>query len=169
MKSNLTKEIEANLLNYLRFKKTILVCNEVSIKHGICDIFGIKVKKFISKPNIYTGYEYEIKISKNDFKNELRSKNKIKKHKYYASGVSAPNKPNYFYYVTTPELKDFALNFVKNINKNYGIMIYQDGEIVSIKNSRKLCKIGNCEDTLLLNLLYRSTSAYCNLINKEQN
>lgn len=174
-KSKLTIEIERELLVYYRFKKSLLICNEVSLRYGIADLFGIKRStKKIHEPT-YTSYEFEIKISKNDFQNELCSKNKIKKHNYYSSGKSAPNKPNYFYFVTIPELKEFAIDFISKLNKKYGLIIFEKSNrddmsnFNIVSNANRLCNIGNCDTRLIWKLLSRSTSAHCALIKKEQN
>ncbi|MCK9543513.1 MAG: hypothetical protein M0R03_15955 [Novosphingobium sp.] len=175
MKSELTLKIERDLLIYYRFGKSYLICNEVTLKYGICDLFAIKRNTSKIFDNKYLTYEFEIKISKNDFQNELRSKNKTKKHKYYSSGISAPNKPNYFYFVTIPELKDFAISFISKLNKSYGLIIYDESVLSPynrfsvVSNAKRLCKIGNCDMKLIWNLLSRSTSAYCGIIKKEQN
>jgi len=169
-KSSLTLKIERDLLTYYRFSKSYLICNEVTLKYGICDLFAIKRSTSKIFDNKYMTYEFEIKISKSDFQNELRSKNKTKKHKYYSSGASAQNKPNYFYFVTTSELKDFAIDFVSKLNKKYGLIVYDESNSESYKcfsivsNANRLCKTGNCDMRLIWNLLSRSTSAYCNLI-----
>lgn len=169
-KSKLTIEIERELLIYYRFHKSLLICNEVSLRYGIADLFGIK-----KSGKNFASYEFEIKISKSDFQNELRSKNKIKKHNYYSSGKSAPNKPNYFYFVTIPELKDFAVEFISKLNKKYGLIIFEKsnrGDMNNfniVGNANRLCNIGNCDTRLIWCLLSRATSAYCGIIKKEQN
>lgn len=62
-------------------------------------------------------HEFEVKVSLPDLKKDLK---KIK-HFYYESGVYTPD---YFCYVVPLELKDYALEFLKENNLNkYGLLV----------------------------------------------
>jgi len=77
--------------------------------------------------------EFEIKISRSDFKADFKKKDK--KHYFLANGGSYTS-PNYFYFVTPPGLlKDF------NVPEKYGwITINSDGDITVEKTAKIIHK-----------------------------
>lgn len=115
---NLTYQIKSALLHYLRFKKQCFVATEVSLHLGNADILYIpKTKTDI--------YEIEIKISKTDFLKEWNKKEF--KHKCLNSSyINNLNNPqiNYFSFCVPEELKDFALEQIKD--KPYGLFIFKE-------------------------------------------
>lgn len=74
--------------------------------------------------------EIEIKISKNDLKNELKSRTKKIKHQAYKENLKRRNKinPHMFYFAITKELyKDReCIKIIEQLNDNYGIIVVED-------------------------------------------
>lgn len=121
--------IKLDLMKFLRFEKQFdCVCSE-----GVnnADISAIKKGKLI---------EIEIKISKSDFKNEL--KHKGWKHDKYknitkidAEWMKVPNK---FYFCVPKEMEEWALEEVDKINIKYGLMVWQKNGIYIRKHALHL-------------------------------
>lgn len=113
-------KIKLALMKYMRFSNQYTaVCTE-GVKNA--DVSGIKDNKLI---------EVEIKISKSDFKNEL--KHKQNKHNEYKNPdehlkVSYKNQeiPNKFYFCVPIEMEEWALNEIDKINIKYGLLIWED-------------------------------------------
>ena len=87
--------------------------------------------------------EIEIKISKNDLKNELKSQTKRMKHQAYKENLKRRNKinPNMFYFAITKELYEDkeCLEIIEKFNENYGIIVVEDIEHLDIvKYPKKL-------------------------------
>lgn len=115
--AKLTNFIKLQCLKYLRFDRQIeLACTE-----GInnADVNAVSPTSLI---------EVEIKISKTDFLSEFDGKSKIKAYKHRVlSGEIKPKRgyivPNYFYFCTTNELKDFILEYINTNYPKYGLLI----------------------------------------------
>lgn len=113
--------IKLELMKFLRFQKQYdCVCSE-----GVnnADISAIKNNKLI---------EIEIKISKSDFKNEL--KHKSSKHEKYKDMQALKNTdwmriPNKFFFCVPQEMEEWALQEMEKINFKYGLIVYQEGFI----------------------------------------
>ncbi len=126
MKENLTYKIKTALLHYLRFKKQAFVATEVAVYYGIADVLYIlKRKEHIC--------EIEVKISKGDFLNEWTKKEH--KHKCLQSKVMNEN-INYLYFCVPVELKEFALEQLKDTP--YGLYIFEEKWIHKNKLTEKL-------------------------------
>jgi len=139
-RQNTSDKIKTALMEYFRYKNGMeLVCSE-----GInnADINALNNEVLI---------EVEIKISKEDFKKEFKSSSKIfflgckeRKHKNYAE----PEKciryivPNKFYFCVPEELCDWAIEYLKDKNPKYGLMLYKSTsfihKIVVKKSARKI-------------------------------
>lgn len=65
-------------------------------------------------------YEYEIKTSVADFKNEFKKSKKRKHNMYKRSGPSSRYIPNYFTVVTSCD--DITKDMVASLNPKYGLM-----------------------------------------------
>ncbi len=111
---NLTYKIKTALLHYLRFSIGAFVATEVSYNYGTADVLYIPKRKEEIR-------EVEIKVSKGDFLNEWKKKEH--KHKCLNSNVMN-NMINYFYFCVPVELKDFALEQLKD--KQYGLLVYEE-------------------------------------------
>lgn len=93
--------------------------------------------------------EVEIKISKSDFLHEFDGSSRIKTYKHKVlQGLSKPRKgyitPNYFYFCVTPELVNFAEEYLKQY-PNYGLLVCGEkrvfnkrSHIFSVKNAKKI-------------------------------
>lgn len=115
----LADKIKLELMNYYRFQRQYnYVCSE--------GIHNADVNAFNGTSLI----EVEIKISKADFKHEFDGKArwKVYKHKNYSepkqhllNGYIIPNR---FYFCVPIVLKEWALDYLKDKNKNYGLLVY---------------------------------------------
>jgi hypothetical protein len=109
---NETYKMKCALLHYLRFKRQAFVATEVSYSLGNADVL------FIPKKDKKV-YEVECKISKSDFLNEWKKKER----KHYMLEKCNYNL-NYFYFCVPKKLETFALEQIKD--KPYGLMIYEE-------------------------------------------
>ena len=115
--SKLTNFIKLQCLKYFRFDRQFeLACTECI---NNADINAVSPTSLV---------EVEVKISKTDFLNEFDGKSKVKayKHKVLNEEIK-PKKgyivPNYFYFCTTNELKDFILDYINTYYPKYGLLI----------------------------------------------
>lgn len=113
-------KIKLALMKFMRFSNQYTaVCTE-GVRNA--DVSGIKDNKLI---------EVEIKISKSDFKNELRHKQgKHDEYKNPQEHLKASWKnqqiPNKFYFCVPIEMEEWALNELDKINIKYGLLIWED-------------------------------------------
>lgn len=119
IKKKITNSINSNyiklsLMTYYKFiNKFIYVCTEC-INHA--DVIALNKQKLV---------EIEVKISKSDLKADFKKP----KHRLYLNAeVNIKTKPtrtipNEFYFCTTRDLQDIALELIKQHNDNYGLMI----------------------------------------------
>lgn len=121
--------IKRDLCAYLRYKRRVLyLATEVDIYHcwGITDVTALKKQKF---------YEYEIKCSKSDLKNDYK-KAKGRKHKSYMRNDPHRFRPHYFSLVVPPELVDDAIGFSdKYSDKKYGVIVWLSPADITMKKS----------------------------------
>ena len=136
----LTDFIKLQLMKYFRFDRSfIFVCSEC-INHS--DISAINNTSLI---------EVEVKISKSDFLAEFNGKSRVKKYKHLVmSDVKSPYYryivPNYYYFCTTLELKDYVLTYLKeNGYDKYGLLICDEkrqfnkrSHIYCVKQAKKI-------------------------------
>lgn len=136
----LTDFIKLQLMKYFRFDRSfIFVCSEC-INHS--DISAINNTSLI---------EVEVKISKSDFLAEFNGKSRVKKYKHLvmSDGKSPYSRyivPNYYYFCTTPELKDYVLTYLKeNGHDKYGLLICDEkrqfnkrSHIYCVKQAKKI-------------------------------
>jgi hypothetical protein len=119
---NLTYKIKTALLHFLRYSKQSYVATEVWIAHWIADVLYIPKKKQEVR-------EIEVKVSKADLLNDFIKKEH--KHKQLLTDQFTLKPINYFYFCVPEELKEFALEQLKD--KPYGLYIFK--EIWKKKNS----------------------------------
>ena len=134
-----SNKIKTALMEYFRYKKSImLVCSE-----GInnADINALNEKCLI---------EVEIKISKQDFQKEFKTSLvpniwdlKARKHRNYATSTTSPfyTVPNKFYFCVPEEISTWALEYLKDKNPKYGLLVYKNKYLDSIsvlKQARQL-------------------------------
>lgn len=113
-------KIKLALMKFLRFDRQFdAVCTE-GVQNA--DVSGLKNNKL---------YEVEIKISKSDFKNEL----KHKKHKHdtykdptdhFRASGDLYEIPNKFYFCVPLDMEEWALQEIDKINIKYGLLIWED-------------------------------------------
>ena len=118
-RTNKTKSINSNyiklsLLAYYRYvNKFIYVCTEAI---NYADVIALKKDKLV---------EIEVKVSKSDLKADFHKP----KHRLYLNAETniktKPTRiiPNEFYFCTTRQLQEDALQLIKEYNNNYGLMI----------------------------------------------
>lgn len=164
--NKLVDDIKYNLLYYLRFKRQYIPATEVNYNYNfIADILA-----FHSSTD-YT-LEIEIKINQNDLYNDInKSYLNIKKHDYiklpyYKLGNHIPN---YFYYCIDEKLNTLKnIDFINNINNNYGIIVYNTKDrfkrLTIIKKS-KLIHNGK-DDLIKKNIILRLSSEIVNYYKK---
>lgn len=156
-------KIKCCLMKFLRIEKQFdCVCTE-GVRNA--DISAIKAQKLI---------EVEIKISKSDFKNEL--KHKKTKHDIYknitngnAEWMKVPNK---FYFCVTKEMEEWALKEIDKIDIRYGLMVWQDnGDCGSVYIRRKAMHLHTTKinNFMLIDFCKRMTSELMNLKLKDMN
>jgi hypothetical protein len=111
--------LKTEALCWLRFgKKMPYICTEGGYWNsdvlGVCDKFSVEI---------------EVKVSIADLKREFVTK--TAKHYLFANASDAvgPSKgtPNYFYFYVPPEIKDAALEIVKEKAPKAGLAVYGDG------------------------------------------
>ena len=104
--------------------------------------------------------EVEIKISKSDLLHDIEKK----KHLKYSVG-KVWNMPNKFYYCVPYQLEKDALNLIKKINPNYGLIIIdtnlEKDNIVFIKRAK--CLKEKIEPKMPYYINYRCSSELINL------
>jgi len=157
----LTKKIKILVGDYFQQKRGCAVFYETSsIGGSIADITASK----INHKDVSTIYEIEVKISRADFKNEL--KKKYPKHYHLANDdyETLPKwmgrfAPNYFYFAVPKYLSEFALKELEKFpaGGKYGMIILAENNKISIiKNCKRL---NNCQmDKMRLYYLSRSMS-----------
>lgn len=150
----LSDTIKLELMKFLRFRKQYdCVCSE-----GVnnADISAIKNQKLI---------EIEIKISKSDFKNEL--KHKAWKHDKYKDKQALKNTdwmriPNKFFFCVPQEMEEWALKEMENINLKYGLIVWQEG-LVYIRRQAMHLHNDKLNNFVLVEFSKRITSELINL------
>ena len=135
METLLTRQIKADLLHFYRFERDLRAVQECQGKDVlVCD------KKFSNF------YEYEVKISKSDLKQELKKP----KHK-------SPN-VNYYYIVVPIKLKAEALEIAEKLNPKYGVMLYTGKFFSTVKNAKRL--ISTVDNYLEKAFMWKLTGDY---------
>jgi len=141
--------IQHFLYNWRYIKSDMIICPGVYIEYGEADLFSIT----------RTGYshEFEIKISKSDFKADLKKP----KHKAYGE---KGNTPNYFWYCCPK-----GLLVVDDMpNDSYGLL-YIIGKQVKIIRRAKLLHKNKCSDKQKQRVLLSMMHRYWQLKNKIDN
>lgn len=130
--------LKLELMKYFRFEKgMVFVCSECI--HN-SDISAINDKCLV---------EVEVKISKSDFRREfenISSKNgsfwKGRKHHFYKhpeEAWAAYTIPNKFYFCVPEEMECWALEYLKDKNPKYGLLVY-DAKILGKTSKIRLVK-----------------------------
>ena len=141
----LSDTIKLELMKYLRFERNFtFVCTE-----GIhnSDISAVTEKCLV---------EVEVKISKSDFRREFQSSTikapnrvKLTKHHFYKCPEDAWRGyilPNKFYFCVPEEMASWALEYMKDKNKKYGLLAYcperigcqTDSKIKTIRGAKNI-------------------------------
>jgi len=130
-------DIKLRLLQYFRFKRSMLCGTEVYCGPNISDVIAIDPIKKIS-------YDIEVKVNYYDFSMDFK---KVK-HKSMELGLSDIN---YFYFAVTKELYDKIVNEVPD----YCGLIIINGEITIMRRGKKFKVLDSCFDKLYKNLILR--------------
>ncbi len=119
-----TKEIQLLVGRSQVLKYHSPVCENVKDALGICEFDVLSV----SKSEMV--YEFEVKISRSDFKADLKKK----KHEYYSKGFEHRTRtPNYFSYVCPADLIKLG-----EIASSTGLYYAANGEITEIRKPKRL-------------------------------
>ncbi len=110
-------------------------------------------------------YEAEIKRSKRDLLGDIKKQ----KHFNYTKPRYKNSTPNYFYYVVTQELLDVAIEFVKQINPKYGVMLWEPAyytktgimtpNLKVVKRAGDLVECGRSNGILIESIVGRMSSS----------
>jgi hypothetical protein len=113
-----SEQIKTVLMYYYRFNRQYIACDEVaSFGREIADVLIDTGKYFI---------EIEIKTNKADL---CQEKKKIKHSKSLDAKTTLIERSKYSnkYYLCVPEdLKDYALNWIQEINPKYGLIVFNE-------------------------------------------
>ena len=127
------------------------VVRNVYMHWGECDVLSINKNKYL--------YEFEIKISKSDLKNESKKLTKAKKHRLIDIGQG----PNYFYFVVPEGLIDRG-DIVPWPNAGL-IYVGQFGRVKIVKRAKRIHDREADPNTLIKiaqSLSYRFYEAFVN-------
>ena len=114
-----SEHIKTALLHYYRYTRQFVCCDEVnSFQRQIADVFVDTGKSYI---------EIEIKTSKNDL-NKEKYKSKHRKNEKNQTLIETSKSVNQYYLCVTEELKDDTLNWIKEINPKYGLILFRSRE-----------------------------------------
>ncbi len=127
---DLTNIIKAALLNYYRFKRSMQCATECYTVQGcIADILAFDKNKSI--------YDIEVKISASDL---LHDKKKPK-HAYYHLPIKNKtaifDKKIYQIYCVPDYLEEKALNFINDVNKNYGLIVFDYEKFKTLQSNNE--------------------------------
>ncbi|MDA3053217.1 hypothetical protein OFO01_07365 [Campylobacter sp. JMF_01 NE2] len=117
-------KMKALLFEYFRFSPKQLHC----VSEVICEYFTnntVDIEDFLAF-NETTRICVEVKVSKSDF---LADFTKLK-HKDFAKKYTK------FYFCVTSDLKDFALEYLRENYNNYGLFVYENNKIQVVKNAK---------------------------------
>ena len=116
--------MKALLFEYFRFSPKQLHC----VSEVVCEYFTNNTADFedFIAFNETTRICVEIKTSKSDF---LADFAKLK-HKDFAKKYTK------FYFCVTSDLKDFALEYLRENYNNYGLFVYENNKIQVVKNAK---------------------------------
>jgi len=150
------KSIQYNLYLARRSSHTH-ICPNFYLYPGIADMVSITPSQML--------YEYEIKISKSDYRHDFKSK--ANKHHYFSTGAMREWTPNLFYFVVPNELisldecpKYAGLIYMIDDNAWYGDGIRVMKQKI-IKRAPKLHKTQvthNIKNRINTSLMYRTWS-----------
>ncbi len=121
------KLIRLALFRYCKLKR-----NAHYLAHAVCD------NDFVAVIN-NSVYEFEIKTSIVDLKNEAKKFTKLEKHKYYASRyVESGFYPHYFYFAVPKELVEKTVEFCNEYYPAYGVIsiIAREGTKLNHRRNR---------------------------------
>jgi len=118
-----TFQLKLALLEYFRFKRQSIVVDECCNN----DIVADTGKEII---------EVEVKISKSDLIYGERTRSKQIKHKKYANSMVVFN-PNKYYFCVPSFLKNNTIEYAKNLNPNYGVIVFNENNFFNTKYNRK--------------------------------
>jgi hypothetical protein len=105
--------MKASLMSYYRYKRGYICVDECRCMYSqISDVLVDTGKEII---------DVEIKVTKSDL---IRGEAKKDKHRAYKVAEGKKCHPNKFILCVPEKLKDVAIEWVKETNNNYGIVIY---------------------------------------------
>lgn len=107
-------EIKASLMSYYRFKRGFICVDE-------CQCTGYEISDIL----VDTGkciIDIEIKISKSDL---IKGEARKNKHTYYKDAQGKKRHPSKFYICVPRDLEETTIQWVKETNNDYGIIIYR--------------------------------------------
>ena len=144
-----SQEIKLALMEYFRFKRNYICCSEFYLYSGRSDVVAYDYKNNL--------IDIEIKISKSDFKKDFEKR----KHIYYINSDKYNKNylfPNKFIFCVPRELKEFALEYLKDYSM-YGLLsIDQYNEkyfIYTEKRAKLLHKEKINKDKILHDIIMR--------------
>ena len=154
-------------LKYLRFKRNLMACDEVTTYGCIADVLAIDKHK-------HTIFEYEFKRTSQDLK--IAEK---KKYKYVTKGIirkvcgrtvwvkgGEVPVPHKFYFVVPKELWEKEKVYLRQ--QNCGVIYYDTAYVglnfFTVKNCKMRKKNLRKYDIVLRDFLVRCTSAYVTLL-----
>lgn len=145
-----SKVIKYALMSYWRYKRQYVVGTEVNCADILAD-------------NGKESLEIEIKVTKNDLKNEIRNKkgkhdrykDPMRESVYDYKGITTV--PNKFWVCVVPDMVDFTLDFVNDLNLKYGIIVCSGPYNVRILKSAK--KLHTIHNPIHQELIYRRNAS----------
>lgn len=129
-------EIKLELLKYYRYKRNCICATEFALFSGVSDIIVYDLKKNL--------IDIEVKISKSDFKADFNKD----KHRIFNKTINrykSKTMPNKFMFCVTEDLKEFALEYLKDYPL-YGLLVIEENiyrnkvyyNIKTVKRAKKL-------------------------------
>ncbi len=127
---DLTNTIKTALLNYYRFKRGMQCATECyTIQGCIADVLAFDKNKSV--------YDIEIKISASDLVHDKKKP----KHDYYnlpiRNKTAVFDKKIYQIYCVPDYLEEKALNFINDVNKNYGLIVFDYEKFKTLKSTNE--------------------------------
>jgi hypothetical protein len=128
-------DVQMMLGQHLLLKSHSFVIPNKCLKYE-CDLISFNLSEYLN--------EFEIKVTRADFKHE---RVKERKHKWLVTGKPAKNKPNYFWFATP-----FDLIQPEEINPLYGLIYVSDKTIKIIKRPKLLHKTKHLDMKMMKSL-----------------
>jgi hypothetical protein len=149
--------LRTHLMAYLRYEKDFhILASEVKYNQCWSDVLAYKDNKI---------YEYEVKVSKADFKADFKKKLGSKRYGqqqnkhdvYLQKTASSKFIPHYFLFVIPEKLEDFVVEYCKETCAKYGVLVFDGAGFRSAKRSSKL-NDAVCNPRVKEKIIMRATS-----------